>query len=211
MFSIEQISAQILLIVAFTYFSTATANKFDDTRCVCTCIQNSTQLRRVIGDVDADMCNCKNVEVLPSKVTELGQCLNTCVCKYQSRNILLVKATVVMTLIALFILILYMIFLLFVYPKWYKSRHKIQEDADKINERKISRTSIRPNGSVRGHGSRAGSMGPKGSRVGENVGQKEKINENGAKRPSIISQMSVQQQKWMEAILVQRERGLTAG
>lgn len=87
-----------------------------------------------------------------------------------------------MTLVTLFILILYMIFLLVIYPKWYNSRHKVHDASE--SKRKTSKSSTQLN---------------------------ETVNENAAKRHSMISQMSVKQYRWRQHIEEQRERGLTAG
>lgn len=90
-----------------------------------------------------------------------------------------------MTLIALFLLLVYMAILLFIYPRWYKNRHR---------------------GSIKPERRERASTGSS-----KHTTESTTSSERAKKRGSVIAQISVTQSRWVKNIAKQRGLGLTAG
>jgi len=116
-------SVIVILFFEFAGFSVA---EFESTRCRCLCpnptvVAGTHSDRRIfIANVPPDQCKCDDV-VMPQvyhlvNQSKLGEFCVRCSCKYQSRNVDIIKVVVVCVLIIIVVLVVYMGFLMCLDP-----------------------------------------------------------------------------------------------
>ncbi|CAI9735690.1 proton-transporting V-type ATPase complex assembly regulator TMEM9-like isoform X1 [Octopus vulgaris] len=125
---------RLFYICLFTVVVTIVTAQYEDYRCKCVCpsqtVVNATETGRkvYIKKVNPNQCKCEDVVwPLPEKATEFCP---RCECKYQSRNVTLIKIMVTIIICVVSLLFVYMVFLLCLDPLLVKKPGRYQEQTN---------------------------------------------------------------------------------
>ncbi|GAB1605748.1 transmembrane protein 9-like isoform X3 [Argonauta hians] len=126
--------AGLFYVCLFTVAVTVVTAQYEDYRCKCVCpsqtVVNATETGRkvYIKKVNPNQCKCEDVVwPLPEKATEFCP---RCECKYQSRNVTLIKIMVTIIICVVSLLFVYMVFLLCLDPLLVKKPGRYQEQTN---------------------------------------------------------------------------------
>ncbi|CAI9735689.1 9 isoform X4 [Octopus vulgaris] len=132
---------RLFYICLFTVVVTIVTAQYEDYRCKCVCpsqtVVNATETGRkvYIKKVNPNQCKCEDVVwPLPEKATEFCP---RCECKYQSRNVTLIKIMVTIIICVVSLLFVYMVFLLCLDPLLVKKPGRYQEQTNEEDEQTL--------------------------------------------------------------------------
>ncbi|XP_029645748.1 transmembrane protein 9 isoform X4 [Octopus sinensis] len=132
---------RLFYICLFTVVATVVTAQYEDYRCKCVCpsqtVVNATETGRkvYIKKVNPNQCKCEDVVwPLPEKATEFCP---RCECKYQSRNVTLIKIMVTIIICVVSLLFVYMVFLLCLDPLLVKKPGRYQEQTNEEDEQTL--------------------------------------------------------------------------
>ncbi|GLV42777.1 uncharacterized protein CBL_03517 [Carabus blaptoides fortunei] len=138
----------VLLFTLFSIPSLSNGQSYENNRCKCVCpsiasVINNTQTLHsnrmlYIANVPPNKCNCEGV-ILPKvekdiKGKEQEFCAK-CACKYENRNITIIKVVVIICIWVISLLVVYMLFLICLDPLLNKrSKGNYQEHTNEEDE-----------------------------------------------------------------------------